>query len=63
MDLASKGEILGQARRPRMDSCLGCLACTTTCPSGVQYDKLIEAVRPQVERNIPRELLDALFAA
>src|SRR3954452_21692708 len=23
------------------DNCLGCLACTTACPSGVQYDKLI----------------------
>ena len=31
------------------DSCLGCLACTTSCPSGVQYDQLIAAVRPQVQ--------------
>jgi glycolate oxidase iron-sulfur subunit len=36
------------------DRCLGCLACVTSCPSGVQYDKLIEAVRPQVERNYRR---------
>lgn len=40
------------------DSCLGCLACVTTCPSGVQYDQLIAAVRPQVERNQPRSLAD-----
>jgi glycolate oxidase iron-sulfur subunit len=38
------------------DSCLGCLACVTTCPSGVQYDKLIEATRTQVARNHPRSL-------
>ncbi|HEU4492953.1 MAG TPA: 4Fe-4S dicluster domain-containing protein, partial [Rubrobacteraceae bacterium] len=25
------------------DLCLGCMACVTACPSGVQYDKLIEA--------------------
>ena len=33
------------------DACLGCMACVTACPSGVQYDKLIEATRAQVERN------------
>jgi len=36
------------------DRCLGCMACVTACPSGVQYDALIERVRPQVERNTPR---------
>jgi glycolate oxidase iron-sulfur subunit len=36
------------------DRCLGCMACVTACPSGVQYDKLIEQVRPQLERNGPR---------
>lgn len=38
------------------DTCLGCLACVTTCPSGVQYDQLIAATRPQVERNVPRSI-------
>jgi glycolate oxidase iron-sulfur subunit len=33
------------------DRCLGCMACVTACPSGVRYDRLIERVRPQVERN------------
>jgi len=33
----------------------------TACPSGVQYDKLIEDTRAQVERNIPRPAADALF--
>src|SRR5829696_4462828 len=27
------------------DLCLGCMACVTACPSGVQYDKLIESTR------------------
>ncbi|MBC3189546.1 4Fe-4S dicluster domain-containing protein [Pseudonocardia sp. C8] len=62
MDLAARGEIpLDEAFGARMDSCLGCLACVTHCPSGVQYDKLIESVRPQVERQIPRTVPDRLL--
>jgi glycolate oxidase iron-sulfur subunit len=33
------------------DRCLGCMACVSACPSGVRYDRLIERVRPQVERH------------
>jgi glycolate oxidase iron-sulfur subunit len=36
------------------DRCLGCMACVTACPSGVQYDKLIEQTRPQLERHADR---------
>lgn len=43
------------------DTCLGCMACVTACPSGVQYDKLIAATRPQIERRIDRTLADQLF--
>ena len=30
------------------DSCLGCFACVSACPSGVRYDQLIEATRPRL---------------
>ena len=36
------------------DRCLGCMACVTACPSGVQYDRLIERTRPQLERHVER---------
>jgi glycolate oxidase iron-sulfur subunit len=44
-----------------IDRCLGCMACVTACPSGVQYDALLEAARPQVEREANRSLGDRLF--
>ena len=31
------------------DRCLGCMACLTSCPSGVRYDRLIEDTRHTVE--------------
>ncbi len=37
-----------------MDKCLGCMSCMTACPSGVDYGKLIEATRAQIERRQPR---------
>lgn len=62
MDLAQKGDIpLEGAFSTHIDRCLGCMACVTACPSGVQYDRLLESVRPQVERNVEREPSDRLF--
>ncbi len=64
MKLATDGEIeLTPQVRGHFDACLGCMACVTACPSGVQYDKLIEATRPQLERNAPRPLRDRLYRA
>jgi len=36
------------------DRCLGCMACVTACPSGIKYDRLIEATRAQLERQYRR---------
>ena len=43
------------------DRCLGCVACVTACPSGVQYGPLIEKTRAQIERRYDRSLPDRLF--
>jgi glycolate oxidase iron-sulfur subunit len=61
------GEPLSDSTVQHYDACLGCMACVTACPSGVQYDKLIEATRAQVERRHTRTrrqraLRSAIFA-
>jgi glycolate oxidase iron-sulfur subunit len=62
MKKSAQGEAsLDQRFRLHMDNCLGCMACMTACPSGVQYDKLIEDTRAQINRNIPRPIADTLF--
>ena len=62
MEMAKKGEIpLEGAFTTHIDRCLGCMACVTACPSGVQYDRLLEATRPQIERHVTRTRADRWF--
>ena len=57
MKIALEGQVpLSPTFVNHMDNCLGCMACLTSCPSGVKYDRLIEATRAQIERNHPRTL-------
>jgi Fe-S oxidoreductase len=48
------GAPLTPAAASHFDRCLGCMACMTACPSGVQYDVLIEAAREWVEGSVPQ---------
>jgi glycolate oxidase iron-sulfur subunit len=43
------------------DRCLGCMACVPACPSGVQYDRLIESTRAYVEEHHRRGAGDRLL--
>jgi len=55
MKLASEGAAeMNSNWVSHFDSCLGCMACMTACPSGVDYGKLIEATRAQIERKTER---------
>jgi glycolate oxidase iron-sulfur subunit len=49
-----EGEPMSDAMVSHWDACLGCMSCVTACPSGVQYDRLIEQTRAQVERRHER---------
>ena len=61
----------GRRRRPRwrsapawsahFDTCLGCMACETACPSGVRYAPLIEETRAAIEHHHQRPLGERLF--
>jgi len=57
------GEPMTDTMVGHFDACLGCMACVTACPSGVQYDKLIEATRAQVERRHERTRREKLLRA
>jgi glycolate oxidase iron-sulfur subunit len=55
MKMASEGSAeMNATWVSHFDSCLGCMACMTACPSGVDYGKLIEATRAQIERKTER---------
>ncbi|MFS8609665.1 MAG: glycolate oxidase subunit GlcF [Gammaproteobacteria bacterium] len=43
-----------------VDRCLSCLACMTTCPSGVHYQHLIDHARMHIERTYRRPLRERL---
>ncbi|MGH3648859.1 MAG: (Fe-S)-binding protein [Micromonosporaceae bacterium] len=67
METGLNGEPMTDSMVTHLDRCLGCMACVTACPSGVQYDRLIPAARQQVERRHPRTwrerlLRDVIFA-
>ena len=44
-----------------IDRCLSCLACMTTCPSGVHYMHLVDHAREHIEKTYKRPLADRLL--
>src|SRR6058998_3755683 len=53
MTQALAGAQLTEEAFTHVDRCLGCMACVTACPSGVRYDRLIEAARTWTEEPPP----------
>ncbi|HEU4661192.1 MAG TPA: glycolate oxidase subunit GlcF [Pseudolabrys sp.] len=46
-----------------IDRCLSCLACMTTCPSGVHYMHLVDPARARIERTYKRPFADRVMRA
>jgi glycolate oxidase iron-sulfur subunit len=44
-----------------IDRCLSCIACMTTCPSGVNYMHLVDQARVRIERDYRRPLIERLL--
>ncbi len=53
-----EGDVATEKTRTHLDRCLTCRACETTCPSGVQYGKLVDIGREVVEQQVPRSLIE-----
>ena len=49
-----EGEAVTALTRTHLDRCLGCQSCETTCPSGVNYHRLLDIGRAEVEQRVPR---------
>ncbi|MGH3368004.1 MAG: (Fe-S)-binding protein [Nocardioidaceae bacterium] len=67
IEQGAKGAPMTDSMVGHLDACLGCMACVTACPSGVQYDRILEPARSQIERRHRRGLRDtalreAIFA-
>nr|WP_010132706.1 glycolate oxidase subunit GlcF [Microbulbifer agarilyticus] len=58
-EMLERGEATKDTRE-HLDRCLTCLSCETTCPSGVEYHKLVAIGRHTVERLAPRAKRDKL---
>jgi len=56
-----EGQPASPTVRGHLDRCLTCRSCETTCPSGVDYHRLLDIGREQVEQQLPRPLAQRLL--
>src|SRR5215510_3478375 len=62
-DMLEKNRPADATTVKHLDRCLTCLACMTTCPSGVHYMHLVDHARQHIERTYQRPLPDRLMRA
>ncbi|MDR5865445.1 glycolate oxidase subunit GlcF [Halomonas koreensis] len=59
-DREERADITSETRL-HLDRCLSCRNCETTCPSGVEYHKLLDIGRAELERRLPRKAPERAF--
>lgn len=62
-DMLENGRPADKQIVTHIDRCLSCLACMTTCPSGVNYMHLVDHARAHIQETYKRPLLDRLTRA
>ena len=62
-DMLEQGRPADERTVKHIDRCLSCLACMTTCPSGVHYMHLVDHARAHIEKTYKRPLTDRLLRA
>jgi glycolate oxidase iron-sulfur subunit len=62
-DMLEAGRPADEKTVKHIDRCLSCLACMTTCPSGVHYMHLIDHARAHVEKTYRRPFMDRMLRA
>jgi glycolate oxidase iron-sulfur subunit len=60
-DMLESGRDADEKTVKHIDRCLSCLACMTTCPSGVHYMHLVDHARAHIEKTYRRPLMDRLL--
>jgi glycolate oxidase iron-sulfur subunit len=55
-----EGEAVTDKTQLHLDRCLTCRACETTCPSEVNYHALLDIGRAEIERRVPRPLVERI---
>lgn len=62
-DMLENGRAADEQIVKHVDRCLSCLACMTTCPSGVNYMHLVDNARAHIEKTYKRPLMNRLTRA
>lgn len=62
-DMLESGTPAGETVTRHVDRCLSCLACMTTCPSGVHYMHLVDHARAHIEKTYARPPADRFLRA
>ena len=60
-DMLEQGRPADERTVKHVDRCLSCLACMTTCPSGVHYMHLVDHARAHIEKTYKRPLMDRML--